>query len=735
MEQLESLYHPSPLEQAYARHLLATVFPSSIVLNSSSSTNASLRHPDNWNEFAAPAPSIRIAGREAVPFLSQSGLDRTVLRHIWSTVDPNATGKLSTLHQFYVVLRLVALAQTGLLWTPQNSDIDATAVSMQIQQCLVQTAHRTDVKLATFAGVTIPDKQVLQTMYAPIHHHQFNNQDENYSTRSMFSQPADAVVPTTSPAFETAVASTGAWNALDTLSSANLSNVAPLASPFTNVGLVTVVTSAAMEPALGTLNSFSGAPFNMAGTINVNPAAGRTAVDDDNEASDNFGDFETAPVQVTTGDWDALDGLATVPDAPLPTLSPAPMTQPVSGDLAGQSAMSFALADPLFNANQTTDSMGQSTIPLAANSDPANVGNVDHDDSEGFGDFSTAPINVTSGAWDALDELATVQDAPLPTLAPAPLPSTYSGAVAAAAATAMPPAMISAVHDSFLESTKEVKALDNDGFGDFSNAPLPVTSDVGWGALDELDAVQDAPLPNLAANGQPTTEAMSDVAGQGNSVPENVDQDDSEGFGDFSAGPVQVTSGAWGALDELADVQDAPLPTLAPAPWPQTASGDVAAQLAPSDIAPDPFSSKVATNSFGQSTLPLAAVSDLGNVRNNDEDDSEGFGDFSTAPIQVMSGAWDALDELAAVQDAPLPTLAPAALPQTAHNEVDGQSGESFPLSDPFSVEKATTGAIGQGTAPLAVDYDLGIVRSNDEDDGEGFGDFSTAPLQVPSGA
>jgi hypothetical protein len=346
MEQLESLYHPSPLEQAYAWHLLATVFPTSIILDSSSSpsTTASLGRPDGNASALAPPNSIRIAGREAVPFLSQSGLDRTVLRYIWSTVDPNATGKLSSLHQFYVVLRLVALAQGGLLWTPQSSDLDASTISMQIQQYLIQTAQRTDVKLATFAGVTIPDAQVLLPMHAPIHHQ--HNQDENYSTQFMFSQPTDAMASSTSPAFETPVVSTGAWDALDTLAAANLSNVSPLASPFTNVGMVPIATSAAMEPALGTLDAFSGAPFNMTGPMNVNTAASRVVNDEDNEASDNFGDFEAAPVQVTTGDWDALDGLVTVPDAPLPTLAPLP--QSASGVVAGQSASSLALPDPSF---------------------------------------------------------------------------------------------------------------------------------------------------------------------------------------------------------------------------------------------------------------------------------------------------------------------------------------------------------------------------------------------------
>jgi hypothetical protein len=407
MEQLESLYHPSPLEQAYAWHLLATVFPSSILDGSNNSKLATVSFGGpNWNAGAlAPAyvTTIRIAGREAVPFLSQSGLDRTILRHIWSTVDPNATGKLTTKHQFYVVLRLVALAQAGLLWTPQNSDLDAITLSMQIQQCLIQTAHRTDVKLATFSGVTIPDAQVLQNMYAPIHHHQYN-QDENYATQFIFSPPADIILPMKSPAFETmsTLASTGAWNGLDTLASATLSNVAPLASAFTtNDGMVPVATSAAEEPALGSLDAFSGAPFGVTGAMNVlTTPADSTADVDDNEASDNFGDFEAAPFQVTTGNWDALDGLATVPDAPLPTL--APLSQ------SGQSAMPFALPDPSLGTNATTDSMGQGVVPLAANPDPANFGNSDLDDSEGFGDFSTALTNVTSGAWGALDELATV---------------------------------------------------------------------------------------------------------------------------------------------------------------------------------------------------------------------------------------------------------------------------------------------------------------------------------------
>ena len=65
-------HRPTPLERAHACHILLI-------------------------RFGVPAPAaaddleeIRVAGRNAVPFLSSSGVERGVLRLIWSVADPGA---------------------------------------------------------------------------------------------------------------------------------------------------------------------------------------------------------------------------------------------------------------------------------------------------------------------------------------------------------------------------------------------------------------------------------------------------------------------------------------------------------------------------------------------------------------------------------------------------------------------------------------------------------------------
>jgi len=50
-----------------------------------------------------------------VPFLTTSGVERTLLRLLWSVADPEAVGTLVIRNQFHVLLRLVAMAQAHFL--------------------------------------------------------------------------------------------------------------------------------------------------------------------------------------------------------------------------------------------------------------------------------------------------------------------------------------------------------------------------------------------------------------------------------------------------------------------------------------------------------------------------------------------------------------------------------------------------------------------------------------------
>ncbi|KAK1746216.1 hypothetical protein QTG54_002823 [Skeletonema marinoi] len=89
-------YRPTTLERAYASHLLQTYFQT----------------PPTPNSDTTP---LRVSGRQAVPFLTTSGVERTLLRLLWSVADPEAVGTLVIRNQFHVLLRLVAMAQAHFL--------------------------------------------------------------------------------------------------------------------------------------------------------------------------------------------------------------------------------------------------------------------------------------------------------------------------------------------------------------------------------------------------------------------------------------------------------------------------------------------------------------------------------------------------------------------------------------------------------------------------------------------
>ena len=130
--ELVILYQPTPLEQVHAFYLAQNVFG------------------------IAPNTPIHISGRNAVPFLTQSGIDRMLLRNIWSAADPQNIGTLTALHQFHLMLRLVAMAQAGFLNTQQDSN--SMRVSAQ-QQAGIQ------LMLPTFSSVVLPPQEQLFSMY------------------------------------------------------------------------------------------------------------------------------------------------------------------------------------------------------------------------------------------------------------------------------------------------------------------------------------------------------------------------------------------------------------------------------------------------------------------------------------------------------------------------------------------------------------------------------------------
>ena len=130
---MSSIYQSTSLEQAYSLYLAQNIFG------------------------IVPGNSIQISGRHAVPFLTQSNVDRGILRSLWSVADPNNIGTLFEMSQFQLLLRLVAMAQASMLNPQLTSD--------QMKQLVIQSAGQ-QLPLPVFSSVIIPAQEQMLYMYA-----------------------------------------------------------------------------------------------------------------------------------------------------------------------------------------------------------------------------------------------------------------------------------------------------------------------------------------------------------------------------------------------------------------------------------------------------------------------------------------------------------------------------------------------------------------------------------------
>lgn len=162
-------YHPTALERAYASHLLQTYFDT----------------PHNPHDNTP----VRISGRQAVPFLTTSGVDRALLRLFWTVADPEGVGTLFTRNQFHILLRLVAMAQAHFLPPLTSSTATGDGTMMTdgekievLKKEIINNSHLV-VALPTFnADTSCPSVAFLMGTYPSLststtthHNHQGNN--------------------------------------------------------------------------------------------------------------------------------------------------------------------------------------------------------------------------------------------------------------------------------------------------------------------------------------------------------------------------------------------------------------------------------------------------------------------------------------------------------------------------------------------------------------------------------
>jgi len=742
---VELIYHPSPLEEAYGIYLLETVFGQDTTTAAAASSSS--------------ASSFSIAGRQAVPFLSQArNLGRDVLREIWSAVDPLSRGKLTDPLQFHVLLRLIALGQAGILEPALRvaaSQIHQTP-DEALRQCLLHTANRTDLPLAVFEGYPIPEDSALRTLY-------FQRKcsgggvtaAQQVEPQQQQQEPAAGFVSSSSSSFGTSPATASA---------------------------VVPSTSSSIEDAFGGLVDVPDAPLPLLGAAVAAPAAATmdptsTTTSFGGGGWDNNNNTNIAPAvsisssQVSVGSSSVGD-----PFASSRTTTPSAGAAAAADPFASSVTTTTAAADPFSPTTTTTtpshDPFGSSTGSAAAPADDddddfgafSSQGGASAGNDDVFGGFApstaaaaapplsnssgNAPTSggfgtatIVAGDWGALDALAAVEDAPLPSLAPpAPVSNTtvpptpsqeeedvhddsfgdFAGggdtAVVEETAPPPPPAMATIGEDS---TAAKAGAATEDSFGDFGGTPdatsaAATTSTGSWGAFDALassNVSDNAPLPaTLAAEPVPQQPGAAAV------------EDNFGGFGSSGAHEGAISDRknqnqsmpevGWGAFDALAEVQDAPLPTLPSAGGP--ADPSLTSSSAPEQD--DDFGGFVGTE-----IQPEAAPENVSAPAVVEDDD---FGQFEgTAPSEPFTSgdaaasaatggatddAWGAFDALADVQDAPLPSLSLPVQPTESETQtgvvVNVETGNDLKQDEPTKAE-AGWGAFdtlaGVSDAPL----------------------------------
>ncbi|ETW04978.1 hypothetical protein H310_04052 [Aphanomyces invadans] len=110
-----------------------------------------------------------IGGRSAVMFFTKSGLDKSILREVWTIADSRQTSFLQ-LNDFYVAMRLIAMAQHGHPMTLTHfyalaASPFALARLEGVPPPQVQQQHQSPAPLATYS-ITSDEKTKYQTIFA-----------------------------------------------------------------------------------------------------------------------------------------------------------------------------------------------------------------------------------------------------------------------------------------------------------------------------------------------------------------------------------------------------------------------------------------------------------------------------------------------------------------------------------------------------------------------------------------
>jgi hypothetical protein len=690
---MSSVYQATVLEQAYSLFLAQQVFGIP---------------PGNG--------PIQITGREAVPFLTQSNVDRGVLRSLWSAADPQNAGTLTQISQFQVLLRLVSMAQAGMLGPQMTVD---TVRMMIPQYCSQQLA------LPTFSSVIVPQQDQLMSTYANfiISNNVKNNAPQTMSSNqggfwslSQYSSPplvgnysaTGPATPTPLPAgFGQGPVSHGSFDG-GVQQSTTFSNMS-VSDAFGNMG-----------------DAPQDAPHPSLDSMNSNPTS--DSVEQPSQQQEDFGNFSAvAPIDnpnipgtsMPTSTSVAFGSLGESQDAPLPsfdhTMQINPPLQQEAHDFSGfetaaPTAGNAISTMPVSNAFNVLGEIQDAPLPSLDQSMQMNP--PQQQEADGFGGFenavqaasnyaSTMPV---SGSFDAQGGS---HDASLPTL----------------------------------DQTSQMNPpqQQDDDFGGFETAAPTAASD--FPATEESDpfgplaSSQDAQLPSL------------DQAMQMN--PPQQQDDDFGGFEtatNFADGnaPVAEESDPFG---RLAGNQDAQLPSLDQAMQmnpPQQQDDDFGGFVTAAPTAASNVPSAEESDPFGpladSHDAPLPSLDQTMQMNLPQQQDDADFGGFETAAPTAASTApaveeSDPFGSLAGSQDAPLPSLdetSQMTLPQQQQdNDVFGGFETVAPTADntvPITEESDPFGPLpGKQDAPLPPLDQTSQMNAPQQVEDDDFGGFESA--------
>jgi hypothetical protein len=643
-------YTATPLEEAYTSYLLETVFDVST---------------------KDPPVEIKISGREAVTFLSKSAVHRLILRNLWSAVDPHSSGSLRDRGQLSTLLRCVALAQhprqdSLLDQALRNAYHEQQSPVAAIRACLLQTAAQTDLPLAQFEGIPLPDRTMLRPYLADSDEaDEEDEEDEDFGDFAAASQPPQPTSlgggmpayhnPTTAQT-STAMPSQAApaangWGAFDTLAT-NVSSKAPPLSHPTSAGVATsmIPSTASFGSNMSSLPPPQGHP-SFQRPQQPQPQTYSAPLN----GSMGFGQPQLMP--------QTLDALASTSQPPL---------APLPSDL-GQLAATVAPSEMTHPPQTHATLPSQMTAPANADDD--------------FGDFasSTTPAVEEPSGWDALDALAASTPAPPPPVLPDPTASIAPSGIASA---------ISVQED----------VMEDGGFGDFASStthqqPAPHEQPSGWDALDALASTVPTPVLGSASitnipSIQPTTltPQVELVGGK-------------DDFGDFASSTetesAQQPSG-WGALNALADSTPTPvqphMPDTSTMPTGTAVSTEPSGWDALDALAPAASSGATIDDDFGGFTSS--------SIKSTPTDDIvASTTSVSSAP--AVGPGWDANNALMDTA----PTLAPdSSLPKgpTGWDALNAlaDSAPVLPSSIPLQLDEGVTVATGgEGTSAAVTGF------------------------------